>query len=1039
MYVHKILLCMVLWFFPFHFFNVYATDDSQITNVETVRLNALRQVSTANPKMFANQPKYEVVSLMSSYYLLLFEGKHREAHRQFAKAFKLNPNISDSYIKERNYFHFWLADSIDMQRDSVIDELNAAEIIKRKSMSDYWDHQWERLEKKYTQEWLITRVMEALSPPMPGKTLPFGKQVENFISAHNDLISVLPIDEATEAGTLFGLGDKLNLLMLLERGFLKTHQEMLKGVSSIDPKPYKSVSDALLAIYPNLTSSAKLTVSLINDYHAEDALMREYYSSADALYAINMLLMNSLEDDYNGRNYFLTKAALQRGHISILQGQLAATQRFLSQGYKNAEKIANHEQRAEMLGFYHRYQSQFQLHSGQLENSNEELKKSNEYFVSINNHNAIGGFAELSRNLDLEGTSGEAIKMADEGLEYLKQFESQIEPTRLYDAKARLILAKAQALLSLKEWAKLKNEIEKGLALTNRSHIRSLLLAYQGDMNHAKGRLDEALDNYIAAKDYLPPDEQSDNTMIVNLRIGKLYHEKDLPLDAQPFLKRALAIHTAIRKSARASAAYEAKLLHSSVADIEGLLIGNTYELLRQSKDNKDEYSKQLLYYSELIKSRSIIDEMESMRRGTLTYMRPGALDEMPPEALKDLSKIFSLESTIITKHLKHENIFEEYNKLASDLFTSHKLPVVVVEYVPVPSFDKLLVYVFDDKNVAWLEVDEKWSSIQKDVTTYRKLITESLEKYTELSTSFTPDKRTINRLDKIEKKLQKINIKLGNSLFPCSLRGWNKPLNEILKGRRLVIVPHGILHNLPFAALSINDGDHKRSIIDVVSQISFSPSYKTLRLVIDLYSPNIEKKVSKVLLVGDEEKTGLSNVNAEFDAIRSAFNKDLSVTFSTKDIKTKIKENPAVHFAVHGKLNHNRPFQSGLSLGDNVLKLYDIMMLELFRTRVVTMASCESSAAEITKVGDDVWSLATGFLFAGVPAVIGAQWNQDGKAAAHFYKKFYREISIGETVGKAYKDAMLEVREEKYPIEVSGLLGYKNPAFWAGFHLVGE
>ena len=44
--------------------------------------------------------------------------------------------------------------------------------------------------------------------------------------------------------------------------------------------------------------------------------------------------------------------------------------------------------------------------------------------------------------------------------------------------------------------------------------------------------------------------------------------------------------------------------------------------------------------------------------------------------------------------------------------------------------------------------------------------------------------------------------------------------------------------------------------------------------------------------------------------------------------------------------------------------------MLVMFKTRLVTMSACDASEAVILETEDEVWSLALGFVFAGVPAV---------------------------------------------------------------------
>lgn len=105
-------------------------------------------------------------------------------------------------------------------------------------------------------------------------------------------------------------------------------------------------------------------------------------------------------------------------------------------------------------------------------------------------------------------------------------------------------------------------------------------------------------------------------------------------------------------------------------------------------------------------------------------------------------------------------------------------------------------------------------------------------------------------------------------------------------------------------------------------------------------------------------------------------------------------------------------------------------------------MGACESGEAGLLP-GDEVWGLANGFMFAGVPAVVGSLWDQDDEASRIFFSTFYARMRNRTDVGAAFRTAMLAVRqptaEAGVITEVPGLKGSSNPCFWAGFNFIGE
>jgi CHAT domain-containing protein len=213
------------------------------------------------------------------------------------------------------------------------------------------------------------------------------------------------------------------------------------------------------------------------------------------------------------------------------------------------------------------------------------------------------------------------------------------------------------------------------------------------------------------------------------------------------------------------------------------------------------------------------------------------------------------------------------------------------------------------------------------------------------------------------------------------------------------------------------------------------------LRSIASYYTSNLEEKLKTVLLVGEPDNPDLPAVEAEFQGIKATFD-SVTITSAKENLKPILQKSSAVHFGVHAFFDRSNPVASGLRLRDGTLTLDEIVMLEAFRTRVVTMGACRTAEAEVSSIGDEVWSLATGFMFAGIPAAISSIWEQDGEASRIFFTAFYKFLARNGDVGAAFRKALIHVRHAqdwRNMGGIPGLMNHSNPAFWAGFLFLGE
>ena len=243
-------------------------------------------------------------------------------------------------------------------------------------------------------------------------------------------------------------------------------------------------------------------------------------------------------------------------------------------------------------------------------------------------------------------------------------------------------------------------------------------------------------------------------------------------------------------------------------------------------------------------------------------------------------------------------------------------------------------------------------------------------------------------------------------------------PVRAHLRGTRLVIVPHGLLHQLPFHALT-SDG---RALLDEF-EISYAPSASVLAWLLkkqpvstskslvmgvaDPLAPHIQREVEAV--ASDlPDATLLLGESATFESLRS---------FAPRVCK--------VHIAAHGYFCRENPMFSSIRLGDSSLTLIDVYQLTL-SADLVALSGC-GTGINVVLGGDELRGLVRGLLHAGAHSMLVSLWDVHDESTTEFMALFYRNLR-SMTKSQALRLAALEVRKHR-----------GHPYYWAPFVLVGK
>ncbi|HEV7484506.1 MAG TPA: CHAT domain-containing tetratricopeptide repeat protein [Thermoanaerobaculia bacterium] len=256
------------------------------------------------------------------------------------------------------------------------------------------------------------------------------------------------------------------------------------------------------------------------------------------------------------------------------------------------------------------------------------------------------------------------------------------------------------------------------------------------------------------------------------------------------------------------------------------------------------------------------------------------------------------------------------------------------------------------------------------------------------------------------------------------------KPIHAWIRGPKLILIPHGVLHYVPFAAL--HDPATGRYLLDDFT-LTYAPSASALRF--------LRAKESAVdgraLVLGDPVTASGRLPGAAQEAAIVA-----RILHTTPHLGSDAREallydlhgtTDLVHLAAHGIYDAANPLFSRIELSsgdahDGNLTVQDILSsVDFTGVNLVVLSACQS-AVGARSGGDEVVGLTRALLYAGTPGVISTLWNIDDAASAELMQEFYRGLAGGTSVADALRQAQLAVKAR-----------YPDPAYWAAFTLNGD
>jgi CHAT domain-containing protein/Tfp pilus assembly protein PilF len=309
-------------------------------------------------------------------------------------------------------------------------------------------------------------------------------------------------------------------------------------------------------------------------------------------------------------------------------------------------------------------------------------------------------------------------------------------------------------------------------------------------------------------------------------------------------------------------------------------------------------------------------------------------------------------------------------------------------------------------------------------------------------------------RFDEDPKRLVKESSQLGRLLYDHLVA----PIEPHLSSQQVIcLIPDGVLHYLPFAALTAPNGEfliekHKIGYMPSLTVYSYLARRQRHK-----HKPN--QPPEKILAVGNP--TGdLWNSEKEVKSIAALFPAS-KLLIRGQAAEYAVAEHLQAdfdyfHFAGHCRINEKSPMYSSLllfadsgaspmanhagagtngMLDDGALTVQELSSYSLDHIELATLSACETALGRLFK-GEGMMGLSQALLGSGISTLVSSLWRVDDRVSAQLMERFYQyHVTAKYTKLEALRQAQLDmIARGRRANEVS----YGFPYFWSSYVLSG-
>ena len=232
----------------------------------------------------------------------------------------------------------------------------------------------------------------------------------------------------------------------------------------------------------------------------------------------------------------------------------------------------------------------------------------------------------------------------------------------------------------------------------------------------------------------------------------------------------------------------------------------------------------------------------------------------------------------------------------------------------------------------------------------------------------------------------------------------------------KLIIVPYGALHGLPFQLLY----DGSKYLIECYEIVNLPAA--------GLVTRQGPKRPPGALALAHSWDGRLPQTHAEAQLVHQFFGGRLFIDEAVQRSVLQNAPTQVIHIAAHGEYRLDQPDLSYLQFADGQLYTDDVLQQDL-SYELVTLSGCETGLANVA-ANEELIGLGRGFLYAGAGALILSLWSVADGSTAHLMENMYRALRGGESKSAALREAQRAILAENREM---------HPAFWGAFQLIGD
>jgi CHAT domain-containing protein len=548
--------------------------------------------------------------------------------------------------------------------------------------------------------------------------------------------------------------------------------------------------------------------------------------------------------------------------------------------------------------------------------------------------------------------------------------------------EAMATLLRGQALFTLRDYPAAETAGHKTRLFAQRYNLPSLRYeAYLllGQIAEAEGKNTSALHRYKAAAATI---ERVQRELTITLRPGFLE-------DKVEALRCLISLYLQTDRTVQAFETLENAKAQNWLAYL------NNRERLHWSQEDAA--------------SRALIEELEGLRTEhqwfyQLANQLPGNSDDYPKaispeEALAEMTKREQRMRTITEElYLRNDN----------DPYAKQTLPPSFGDIQHSLDADSTLVEYYNDGKTVWaftlnrseiqvhhLPVSVK--ELDQIVTQWQANVAGALKMH-----PYTTGARNLTTLAK------RILQKLHASLI--------QPLRLKKTKHRLVFVPYGVLHFLPFHLL--HDGNE---YLIEKHEVLILPAA-------GLATRQSPRRSPGVLALAHSWDGKLSHTVGEAQIVQNLFGGSIHAEEQAKRVALSATPVQILHIATHGQHRLDQPDLSFLKFADGQLYADDVLQQDL-SYELVTLSACETGRARVM-ASDDLIGIGRSFLYAGAGALVLSLWHVGDQITLGLMERMYDALYAGESKTSALRRAQLSTLAENRDL---------HPAYWGAFQLVGN